>query len=77
MLSTYAVDKYSLMRIWKRSPMIGASLGVLSRYFYILIVFGHLSISRIFFANWPYRGLWNQDTGQEADCNFFQCDVNK
>jgi hypothetical protein len=77
MLSTYLVDKYSLFRIWKRSPMIGSSLGTLSRYFYILIVFAHLSISRIFFANWPYRGLWNEDSADKAQCTFFECKINR
>mmetsp|Transcript_20765 Transcript_20765/g.29851 ORF Transcript_20765/g.29851 Transcript_20765/m.29851 type:complete len:963 (-) Transcript_20765:164-3052(-) len=75
MISTYLVDKYSLFRLWKRPPQIGKSLGVLSRHFYILIVFAHLSISRIYFANWPYRGLWGQDKGEEPRCTFFSCEV--
>ncbi len=77
MLSTFVVDKYSLFRIWKRPPMFGRSLSVLSRYFYIIIVFTHLSVSRIFFANWPYRGLWEQDNGAQAYCNFFVCSINR
>ena len=77
MITTYLVDKYSLIRLWKRPTKIDESLGVLSRYFYVAIVFTHLSISRVYFANWPYRGLWEQDHGEKADCTFFACHVNR
>lgn len=73
MLTTYCVDKYSLLRIWKRPPQIDKTLGQVSRYFYIGIVFCHLSISRIYFANWPYTGLWGFDTHEKARCTFFKC----
>jgi len=52
MLTTYLVDKYSLFRLWQRNPSIDHSLGTISRYFLILIVFSHLAISRVYFANW-------------------------
>jgi hypothetical protein len=77
MISTYLVDKYSLFRLWRRPTKIDESLGVLSRYFFVGIVFTHLSISRIYFANWPYRGLWGQDDGSKASCTFFACHVNR
>lgn len=77
MMSTYVVDKYSLLRIWKRPPQIDKTLGVISRYFYIGIVFCHLSISRVYFANWPYGGLYGQDKADRAECTFFRCAVNE
>jgi hypothetical protein len=52
MLSTYLVDKYSLLRLWQRNPSIDHSLGTLSRYFCVIVVFTHLAISRVYFANW-------------------------
>ena len=71
MISTYVVDKYSLFNIWKRPNRIDSSLGVLSRYVYVFIVFAHLTISRIYFANWPYL-----DESEEANCDFFTCDTD-
>ena len=52
MLTTYLVDKYSLLRLWQRNPSIDHSLGTISRYFLVVIVFTHLAISRVYFANW-------------------------
>ena len=52
MLTTYLVDKYSLFRLWQRNPSIDHSLGMISRYFLVVIVFTHLAISRVYFANW-------------------------
>lgn len=52
MLTTYLVDKYSLFRLWQRNPSIDHSLGTISRYFLVVIVFSHLAISRVYFANW-------------------------
>jgi hypothetical protein len=77
MITTYLVDKYSLLRLWKRPPQFDKTLGQFSRYFYIGIVFCHLSISRVYFANWPYSGLWGQDTSQRARCTFFKCYLNE
>ena len=90
MLSTYLVDKYSLFRIWQRYPSIDHSLGTLSRYFFVLIVFTHLAISRVYFANWcvfkvvqvsvVVTAVINfrpyNDEGNKADCNFFVCDTD-
>jgi hypothetical protein len=50
----YFVDKFSLMRLWQRPPALDRSLAVLSRYVYILIVWAQVSVSRVYFANWPY-----------------------
>ena len=71
MISTYIVDKYSLFYIWKRPNRIDASLGILSRYVYVFIVFAHLTISRVYFANWPY---WHES--EKADCDFFTCETD-
>jgi hypothetical protein len=71
MISTYIVDKYSLFYLWKRPNRIDASLGILSRYVYVGIVFAHLTISRIYFANWPY-----QFEEMEAECDFFTCETD-
>jgi hypothetical protein len=54
MMSTYLVDKYSLMRVWERKPTIDHSLAKLSRYFLITTLWTHLFISMKYFANWPY-----------------------
>lgn len=76
MLNTYFVDKFSLFRLWKRPPQFSKQLAVTSRYFYLLIVWSHLNISRIYFANWPFRGLFGQDKGERASCDFVVCDTN-
>lgn len=73
MLSTYFVDKYSLFRIWRRQAMVGGELGTISRYFMVFVVWVHLQISRVYFANWPYGGIAGQDNGGSASCGFFVC----
>lgn len=78
MMSTYFVDKHSLFRIWRRQSMMSASMGKFSRYFMVLVVWVHLQISRIYFANWPYGGLAGKASDdQEADCGFFICRTNR
>lgn len=52
MLVTYIVDKYALLRLWRRIPNVGHFLGTISRYFCVVIVFTHSIVSRIYFANW-------------------------
>ena len=52
MMTTYIVDKYALLRLWRRIPNIGHSLGTLSNYFIAVIAFNHLVVSRVYFANW-------------------------
>ena len=54
LLSTYFVDKYSLVRLWKRAPSINANLNTVSRYFFIFGIWAHVSVSRIYFATWPF-----------------------
>jgi hypothetical protein len=53
-ISTYFLDKYSMFRIWRRPPLVGASLGIIARYFLMATLWVHLITSRIYFANWPY-----------------------
>lgn len=53
-INIYFVDKYSLARLWRRSPSLDSSLSQLSRYFFAVAVWAHVSVSRIYFANWPY-----------------------
>jgi hypothetical protein len=72
MLTTYWVDKYSLLRIWRRPPALDESLAVQSRQYIILIVWVHLIMARIFFANWPYERRF-----EESNCGLLTCDTNK
>ena len=74
MMSTYMVDKYSLMRLWERKPTIDHSLAKLSRYFLITTLWTHLFISLKYFANWPfsYGGLPKEDS---CDVNCEDCPV--
>lgn len=55
MLSTYFVDKYSLLRLWRRPPQLNGALSVIARNFFAVSVWAHVCVSRIYFANWPYR----------------------
>jgi len=55
MFTSYWADRYCLFRIWKRPAQIDASLSVVARYFFIISLWAHVSISRVYFANWPYR----------------------
>jgi len=55
MLNVYMVDRYLLMKVWRRPPQLDGTLSVVARYFFVISVFAHVSISRIYFANWPYR----------------------
>lgn len=75
-MMTYIVDKYSLFCIWRKAPSIGPDLAYLARYFYFITVFCHLHIALIYFANWPYRGVFDTDQADPADCRFLQCSVS-
>ena len=55
MLTNYAADRYCLFRVWKRPAQLDGSLSVVARYFFVISLWAHVSISRIYFANWPYR----------------------
>jgi hypothetical protein len=70
MFSTYIVDKYSLMRQWKQNIGLDESLSTVARYFLLIIVFAHVAVSKVYFANWPYS-----DPGNESSCNLFTCSV--
>lgn len=67
-ITTYWVDKYSLLRLWKRPPSYDASLAVQSRHLVVFVIWVHLIITRVFFANWPYQ---NRDL--EATCSLLTC----
>ena len=68
MLTTYWVDKYSLLRLWKRPPSYDASLAIQSRHLIMLVIWVHLIMTRVFFANWPY-----QNPDLKAHCNLLSC----
>ena len=55
MFNVYWTDKYMLFNVWRRPPSLDGSLSGVSRVFFIFSVWTHVSVSRIFFANWPYR----------------------
>lgn len=55
MFNVYLVDRYLLMKVWRRPPQLDGTLSVVARYFFVISVFAHASISRVYFANWPYR----------------------
>lgn len=75
-LLTYVVDKYSLYHLWRKVPTMGPDLAYLARYFYFATVFCHLHIALVYFANWPYRGVFESDLAPQADCRFLQCIVS-
>ena len=69
MMTTYMVDKYSLMRVWERKPTVDHSLAKLSRYFLITTLWMHTFISMKYFANWPYSyGGLPKETSCDANC---------
>jgi hypothetical protein len=68
MLIMYFVDKYSLLRLWRRPPMLDESLAVQGRHLIMCVVWTHLIITLVFFANWPYK---SKDL--EASCSLFTC----
>eukprot|EP00752_Nemacystus_decipiens_P004462 g4075.t1 len=68
MLTLYWVDKYSLLRLWRRPPAYDARLSSYSRKYVILCIWLHLVMARIFFAKWP-----SQDTDEIPDCGLFFC----
>lgn len=76
MINVYLVDKYLLFRVWKRPPLLDGTLSVIARSFFILSVWAHVSISRVYFNNWPYSGIFNSDGGKYEYCYFlFRCDT--
>ncbi len=57
MFNVYFADKYCLFKVWKRPPMLDSSLSSIARLFFVLTVWAHVNISRVYFANWPYGGV--------------------
>lgn len=53
-ICNYYVDKYSMLRLWHQPPAIDRSLAILARYYYLVVVWAHINVSRVYFANWPY-----------------------
>ncbi|CAN0310662.1 unnamed protein product, partial [Laminaria digitata] len=50
MQTLYWVDKYSLMRLWRRPPAYDASMSSQMRKYIALCIWLHLVMARIFFA---------------------------
>ncbi|CAN0191938.1 unnamed protein product [Discosporangium mesarthrocarpum] len=63
MATMYWVDKYSLLRLWKRPPAYNASLSSYARKYILLCAWVHLIMARIFFAHWPNTGKHIPDCG--------------
>ena len=71
--SVWCCDKYSLFRHWRRPPLFNESLSVIAFYFLMVALWVHFTITRIYFANWPYGGLFENESTEEADCTFLHC----
>src|SRR5438270_342734 len=56
------------MRQWRRPPAHDATLAAQSRKYVSACVWVHVMVTRVFYANWPYR-----DTGAQSSCSFFYC----
>jgi hypothetical protein len=69
MFSTFCVDKYSLLRLWRRPPALDDSLATTSRVFLAMTVFAHITVSTNYFAHWPF----NDDSIAMSTCDFFTC----
>eukprot|EP00752_Nemacystus_decipiens_P002303 g2179.t1 len=68
MIMLYWVDKYSLLRLWKRPPAYNGSLSHQTRWYIILCIWMHLVMARVFFAKWP-----GQSIEEMPDCGIFNC----
>ncbi|CAM9490348.1 unnamed protein product [Pylaiella littoralis] len=68
MMMLYWVDKYSLLRLWKRPPAYDARLSSYTRKYVILCIWLHLVMARIFFAEWPSKAR-----EEIPDCNLLTC----
>ena len=63
----FNVDKFSLMRTWKPSPAVGASIANFSRTYFMSTAFAAMAIvSSYFFAGFPYDSLCAQDVSHSA-----------
>lgn len=68
----YLVDKFSLFRLFKAPPALDATVPRISRYFFVIFLWVHATMARIFFANWPYR-VCNITRGGSSDCPLLFC----
>jgi hypothetical protein len=76
MCVAYWVDKYSLLRQWRRAPNYGPSLAAQSRKYIVLCVFVHVVMTRIFFSRWPYQDLANPTyNAADISCGLFRCQI--
>lgn len=58
----YFVDRFSLMRTWKRPPKLGASVSSFSRrYFFSLAVVAMAIMSSFYWSGFPYDNLCEVD----------------
>jgi hypothetical protein len=70
MISTFYVDRYSLVRIWRRPPNFSDSLSSTAKSIFLATIFAHTNLALRCFANWPYGGA------SKANCTFFVCGTN-
>jgi len=71
--SVWVCDKYSLFNHWRRPPMFNESLSVIAFYFLMIALWVHFTMTRIFFANWPYGGLYENLPSEGPHCSFLYC----
>lgn len=63
----FIVDKFSIMRTWKPSPAVGASIANFSRTYFMSTAFATMAvISSYFFAGFPYDSLCAEDVSHSA-----------
>jgi hypothetical protein len=83
--AVWCCDKYSLFNHWRRPPLINQALSVIAFYFLMITLWVHFTITRIYYANWPYVqfGLDNpaeissdDQTTTRTDCTFLHCENN-
>ncbi|CAM9629055.1 unnamed protein product [Scytosiphon promiscuus] len=72
MIMLYWVDKYSLLRLWKRPPAYNESLSSQTRMYITLCIWMHLIMARVFFAKWP-----SQRNSKMPDCGLFSCNYRE
>jgi len=67
LLVNFVVDKFSLMRTWKPSPVVGESIAKFSRTYFMSTAFAAMAIaSSYFFSGWPYDNLCAEDVSYSA-----------
>ena len=62
LLVNYFTDRFSLMRTWKRQPMLGPKISQFSRkYFFSLAILAMAVMSSYYWAGFPFDNLCAQD----------------